>query len=161
MGSRSPVLPLPSPQRSHDLSDPRAFAVHQEVAAEELGCDPQAAETEATRTAMLATSCQTGTPVMPSLSITRTGALNGTMLNTIQTGLLGKNMSRDMNRKGDTAVRATRTPIFEHALGLATRRTWCAAQLWRLRQVSSCLQPRTKVLEKPGSFGDGVLRFAL
>jgi len=39
--------------------------------------------------AMLAMGCQVGTPVMPSRSITRTGALNRTRLSTTQMGLLG------------------------------------------------------------------------
>ena len=38
------AVPLPRPQGAHDLPDARALAIHQEVDAEELRGDPQAAE---------------------------------------------------------------------------------------------------------------------
>ena len=59
---------------------------------------------ETINTAMLATNCHVGTPVMPSRSIIRSGELNGTRLNTTQIGLSGKNINSEMNQNGATAA---------------------------------------------------------
>ena len=54
-------------------------------------------------TAILVAICHVGTPVMPSRNIINVGAVNGKMLKTIQTGLLGAIMSKETNHNGATA----------------------------------------------------------
>ena len=54
-------------------------------------------------TAMLAIICQAGTPDMPNLNITNTGAEKGKILKTTQTGLFGNNINRLMNHSGASA----------------------------------------------------------
>ena len=58
---------------------------------------------DSTSTVILTASCHVGTPVKPSRSITKTGALKGKILKTIQIGLFGKNISRDRNQNGAMA----------------------------------------------------------
>jgi len=56
-----------------------------------------------TSTAILATSCQAGITLTPSLIITSTGAERGKMARTTQIGLSGKNISKDVNQRGISA----------------------------------------------------------
>ena len=55
---------------------------------------------ESTSTAILATSCQAGITLTPSLIITSTGADRGKMAKKTQIGLSGKNIIKDMNQSG-------------------------------------------------------------
>lgn len=52
---------------------------------------------------MLATTCTAGTPVVPSLSITSTGAENGKMLKIAQTTLLGNRVNNERAGMGAMA----------------------------------------------------------
>jgi hypothetical protein len=57
-----------------------------------------------TNTVMLATSSQAATLVTPNLKITCTGAVNGKILKTTQTGLSGMAQSKAVNQSGEMAI---------------------------------------------------------
>ena len=57
-------------------------------------------KTDNASTARLAAICHAGTPIKPRRIITKTGALNGKMLKTVQTGLFGNRRSKDKAQNG-------------------------------------------------------------